>query len=245
MKASIPSILFLGFGSASAYLSGRPATLSTRRSGNFLPAPDTTSLALSPAELWTSYNGALDTAPLLTKSITAGVILGAADFTGQLLEKSLAEREGLEVSDDNIDLGRVLRFAFFGLVLQAPWNHYYYLALDGALPPTPDPLSATTAGKVVIDQFIQAPVFTVLIFYFLGLLEGKGVDGVNAQLQDKYKDTIIANWKLWVPATCVNIAFVPPPLRVLYLNCVFYFWSIYLSITLNKETPDETSDISS
>mmetsp|Transcript_38094 Transcript_38094/g.88647 ORF Transcript_38094/g.88647 Transcript_38094/m.88647 type:complete len:95 (-) Transcript_38094:625-909(-) len=74
---------------------------------------------------------------------------------------------------------------------------------------------------------------------FLGLLEGKGIDGVNNQLKAQYKDTILANWKLWVPATCVNLAFVPPPLRVLYLNCVFYFWSLYLSITLNKDTSDE------
>ena len=41
---------------------------------------------------------------------------------------------------------------------------FFYVALDGALPPTPDPLSATTAIKLVIDQFIQAPVFTVVIF---------------------------------------------------------------------------------
>jgi hypothetical protein len=41
--------------------------------------------------------------------------------------------------------------------------------------------------------------------------------------------------KLWVPATVVNLAFVPPILRVLYLNVVFFFWSIYLSLKLNKE----------
>ena len=41
--------------------------------------------------------------------------------------------------------------------------------------------------------------------------------------------------KLWLPATVVNIAFVPPILRVLYLNCVFFFWSIFLSLKLNKE----------
>jgi len=237
----VSSIIFLFLGVASAYLPESYQTQCYRRPGRVSFSPYLKPLALSPGELWTSYNEALDGAPLLTKSVTAGVILGAADFTGQLLEKSLAEKEGTVVSD-SIDYGRALRFAFFGFVLQAPWNHYYYLALDGALPPTPDPLSFTTAGKVAIDQFIQAPVFTVLIFYFLGILEGKSVDGVNDQLQAKYKDTIIANWKLWVPATCVNIAFVPPPLRVLYLNCVFYFWSIYLSITLNKDTSDELSE---
>jgi hypothetical protein len=41
--------------------------------------------------------------------------------------------------------------------------------------------------------------------------------------------------KLWVPATAINLAFVPPLFRVLYLNCVFFFWSIYLSLILNKK----------
>ena len=49
---------------------------------------------------------------------------------------------------------------------------------------------------------------------------------------------MLANWKLWVPATAVNIAFCPPILRVLFLNCVFFFWSIFLSLKLNKETED-------
>lgn len=43
-------------------------------------------------------------------------------------------------------------------------SKYFYVLLDGALPPTPDPLSTTTFFKVFIDQFVQAPVFTVIIF---------------------------------------------------------------------------------
>ena len=74
----------------------------------------------------------------------------------------------------------------------------------------------------------------VLIFAFLGFLEGKSLEAVKKQLDDDYTDTMVANWKLWVPATVVNIAFVPPILRVLYLNVVFFFWSIFLSLKLNK-----------
>lgn len=181
---------------------------------------------------WESYNVALTEQPLLTKSITASVILGAADLSGQALERQMKGDEG---EDAGVDFARVLRFAAFGLLLQAPWNHFYYLVLDGALPPTPDPLTPTTGVKVVIDQFVQAPIFTVLIFYFLGFLEGKSAEMIKDQLDRDYKDTMLANWKLWVPATAVNIAFCPPPLRVLFLNCVFFFWSIFLSLKLNNE----------
>lgn len=186
-------------------------------------------IATSATDLWTSYNDALETNPLITKSITAGVILGSADFAGQAIEAKTKE------SSSSVDFARAARFAFFGFILQAPWNHFYYLLLDGALPPTDDPYTATTGVKVVIDQFVQAPIFTVLIFAFLGFLEGKNLDDIKRQLDSDYKNTMVANWKLWVPATAVNIAFCPPIFRVLFLNCVFFFWSIFLSVTLNKE----------
>ena len=110
---------------------------------------------------WSSYNDALLESPLLTKSVTAGIILGAADLAGQALENSKKE----EGDSKPIDVARFARFAFFGFILQAPWNHFYYQFLDGALPPTEDPFTATTGIKVVIDQFVQAPIFTVIIFY--------------------------------------------------------------------------------
>ena len=185
---------------------------------------------------WSSYNDALEANPLFVKSVTASVILGAADFTGQFVEKATkGEEAGSDDSNEGVDIARVARFAFFGLVLQAPRNHFYYQFLDGALPPTEDPFTTTTGIKVVIDQFVQAPIFTVLIFAFLGALEGKSLDAIKNQLDDDYVDTMFANWKLWVPATAVNLAFCPPVLRVLFLNCVFFFWSIFLSLKLNKD----------
>jgi len=202
-------------------------------------------------EAWTAYNDALNANPLLIKSITASVVLGAADIAGQAIEveqkkTALAEGggtlDGGEESSAQLDIARTVRFAFFGLVLQAPWNHFYYLLLDGAIPPTEDPFTPTTGIKVVIDQFVQAPVFTILIFGFLGFLEGKNAEAIKKQLDDEYTDTMLANWKLWVPATVVNIAFVPPLLRVLYLNFIFFFWSIFLSITLNKDQVDADVD---
>ena len=183
-------------------------------------------------DLWSSYLSALEAEPLLVKSLTAGVILGAADLSGQAIQQARAASS--TTSSGGVDVARFLRFAFFGLALQAPWNHFYYLFLDGALPPTEDPFTTTTGIKVIIDQFIQAPIFTVLIFGFLGLLEGKSTEEIKRQLDEDYVDTMVANWKLWVPATVINIAFCPPILRVLFLNVVFFFWSIFLSLKLNK-----------
>ena len=199
-------------------------------------------LNLSPVEAWGAYNDALEASPLLVKSVTASAILGAADLAGQALEAKQKEGDATaDAADTEIDWARTARFAFFGLVLQAPWNHFYYNFLDGVLPPTEEPWTPTTGIKVVIDQAVQAPIFTVLIFSFLGFLEGKSLENIKKQLDEDYVDTMFANWKLWVPATVVNIAFVPPLFRVLYLNCVFFFWSIFLSLKLNKGDEDASA----
>ncbi|GFH60655.1 hypothetical protein CTEN210_17131 [Chaetoceros tenuissimus] len=197
------SVLFVG---AEAFSIGQTALKNEIRRSNKVTSLSAVDPGLTDfvVNAWTSYNQALESDPLLTKSVTAGVILGAADLAGQAIENSISEE------DKDIDIARFVRFAFFGFILQAPWNHFYYLLLD-------------------------APIFTVLIFYFLGILEGKSTDDVKDQLDRDYKDTMLANWKLWVPATMVNLAFCPPVLRVLFLNCVFFFWSIFLSLKLNND----------
>lgn len=158
-----------------------------------------TRLRLSPVELWNEYNLALEAHPLTVKSVTAGVILGSADLVGQAVE---SYRKGDTEGQTSVDILRALRFATFGLVLQAPWNHFYYLLLDGQIPPTEEPFTATNGLKVLIDQFIQAPIFTVLIFVFLGVLEGKSQKAIQDQLKNDYKETILANCK------CDNVSFL-------------------------------------
>jgi hypothetical protein len=170
-----------------AILRSHDVSDSASRNCNFLRRKKGTQLH-GLVEAWDAYNQALAANPLPVKSVTACGILGCADFAGQLFEKSKG-------SSKNIDLVRTLRFAIFGLVLQAPWNHFYYQVLDAQIPPTEDPFSQTNLLKVAIDQFIQAPIFTVLIFVFLGALEGKAISDIQKQLKEDYPSTIVANCK--------------------------------------------------
>ena len=157
--------------------------------------------AIGITDAWDAYNHALELHPLIVKSITASIILGLGDFAGQAVQQNINANEGGATTDKKgVDYSRAARFAIFGLILQAPWNHYYYLLLDGQIPPTVDePFSVTNIMKVGIDQFIQAPIFTVLIFIFLGVLEGKAFDDIKKQLQNDYPDTIVANCKSHLP----------------------------------------------
>lgn len=183
-------------------------------------------VALDPAALWSDYNLQLVAHPLTTKAITAAVIIGSGDAAAQQVERS---RTG-----DAFDGARYLRWALFGLVLQGPWNHAFYQLLDAVLPPTPDPFTATTAAKVAIDQFVQAPIFTVIILGYFAAVEGKGVAAFKSQVQNDLGGILVKNWSVFLPATVINLAFCPPELRVLFLNCVFFGWVIYLSLFLNE-----------
>ena len=66
-------------------------------------------------------------------------------------------------------------------------------------------------------------------------MKGEGLTGIKNDMGNNYWTSLVANWELWVPASLVNMAFVRPELRVLYVNVVFFFWTIILSIILNRQ----------
>merc|ERR1719331_1382989 len=168
----LSALLLLSLDWAAAYSAG---ALSTHRQPRLVAPRAPGVVALDVGGVWAGYLGALEQAPLLTKAITAGVIIGAGDSTAQLIETD---------QDADFDWARSLRWAVFGLVLQGPWNHFFYQLLDGALPPTPDPFTLTTLEKVGIDQFVQAPIFTVIILGFFAVVEGKGLSYAASQIKN-------------------------------------------------------------
>ena len=101
--------------------------------------------------------------------------------------------------------------------------------------------TTTTALKVAIDQGLQAPVFTALIFVFFAVIEGRGVDAGVSQVKDELAPTLLKNWLIFLPATVVNLGFVPLELRVLFINVVFFFWVIILSPLINETSQKAAS----
>ena len=165
--------------------------------------------------------------PLLVKSVTACFIIGGADLCAQGIEHMRG------MSTGPTDWFRFARFAAIGL-LGAPWSHYYFQYLDHCLPPTPEPFSRTTLLKVFIDQFVQAPLLLFVMIVVLGFMKLDGFEVVKQDVLTSFWPSLIANWKLWITASLINLAFVKPELRVLYTNVVFFLWIIILSLILHN-----------
>lgn len=136
---------------------------------------------------WNKYVDIVERRPLITKSVTATIILGGADLCAQGLEHI----RGVS-SNIGIDWPRAARFAAFGL-FGAPWSHYYFHWLDTCIPPSNQPCSSTTFLKVSIDQFIQAPILLAIMISMLSFMKGEGIDGVKTDLRESYVDALIAN----------------------------------------------------
>ena len=75
--------------------------------------------------LWSGYNRALATNPLLTKSFTS--------FTGFILGDGIAQLA--TKGPERYDYARTARFAAFGFTIHASGCHYFYKALDAIIFP--------------------------------------------------------------------------------------------------------------
>jgi hypothetical protein len=147
---------------------------------------------------WENYVAAVEKYPIRTKCITALIIFVTADAFAQVVEYLLSLHDNDQPNRDRIGIDwiRAMRFGALGL-FGAPWSHYYFYWLDHFLPPSEDPFTTRTAVKVVIDQFIQAPIL-------LAIMIGQRLGGAKQDLSNTFMASLIANCMIKFP--CVSSA---------------------------------------
>ena len=69
----------------------------------------------------------------------------------------------------------------------------------------------------------QRPRFTRLLAAVLAGLAGR------SGATDVFWVSLVANWRVWLPAQLLNYALVPPHLRVLFGNAVSICWNMTLA----------------
>lgn len=162
--------------------------------------------------------------PILTKSVTSGILSALGNLLSQILEARKKAKNGVQVNE--IDTAGAARYAVYGLFITGPLSHYFYQLMEVWMPST-DPLCIVK--RLLLDRLIFAPGFLLIFYFVMTVLEGKGGRDFEKKMRGSYWTALKMNWKVWTPFQFININFVPVQFRVLFANMIALFWYAYLS----------------
>lgn len=157
-------------------------------------------------------------------------------------------------SRDEIDWKRNFAFATFGCFYLGGVQYFIYVPVFGRM----FPHAATFAGKqlkdklkdargikalfsqVFIDQCIHHPLLYFPVFYGIKELatnsESPDLGAAMRLYKQNMKEDLLALWKVWVPATLVNFAFMPMWARIPTVAATSLLWSCILSSMRGGDT---------
>lgn len=105
--------------------------------------------------------------------------------------------------------------------------------------------------RSILKLLFSGPMFSVLFFIPMALLEGKSFGSSVQEFNSKFPTVYLVDWLLWVlkyaikyfniekitlvffcsqpPCQLVNFYLVPATYRVLYVNSATVLWNVFLS----------------
>uniref|UniRef100_A0A7S0NSY3 Peroxisomal membrane protein MPV17 n=1 Tax=Calcidiscus leptoporus TaxID=127549 RepID=A0A7S0NSY3_9EUKA len=172
-------------------------------------------------KVWKGYEQLLEEKPLLMKALTS--------FTGFAIGDILAQKFIQKTSP--FDWLRLFRLASFGFLVHGTSSHWFYGKLDGLIPGT---TAAVVFTKVFIDQVLWNPIFGIMFFSYVALLEVKGLDYVIDKTKTELLTQVTGSWKVWPIAHAINFRFIPSSQRVLYINTIQIGYNCFLSLISNR-----------
>ena len=182
--------------------------------------------------LW--YSHKLDTHPILTKCISAGIISGLGNLGAQRLMHSQLPNQSSEDGSDQcetistfqVDYNSMGRFMFLNVVFVAPVLHFWYIALARAIPGTQ---LTPVLKRVFYDEFVFTPVYVPTLMAILWTLEGVEPKHLPRMIREEWLTIMIFDWSVYIPVQFVNFRFVPVKFQVLVINLVGVGWNCFVS----------------
>jgi protein Mpv17 len=188
-------------------------------------------MAATLARVGSFYGNALESSPVLTKSVTAGCIFALSDYLAQKFEASSAvEKE----KKRRLNLTRIATSAAVGLLYFGPAAHVWYSWIFRILPGTS---LFSILQKAALGQMFFGPSFTC-IFFATGLLQsgtfslGNWVRKIRQDLPGAW----LAGASFWPLIDLVSFSLVPQKWIPLFVNMASLVWTIYLSTIANRGT---------
>ena len=155
---------------------------------------------------------------------STGTLLGAGDF--------IAQQYVEKVPLLSHDVVRTARMAMVGTVVIGPIFHVWYKTLDRRFA-RKSPGNAIK--KMTVDQSILAPVFLILFYGAVGIVERRTLREISDKIYEEFYPNMVVNYKIWPAIQFMNFYLFPAHLRVLVVNVASLFWNTYLAWTSHRD----------
>lgn len=175
------------------------------------------------------YLGMVKSRPILTKSVTSGLIYTAADLSSQTISLS---------SSESFDFVRTLRMAGYGMIVLGPSLHFWFNFVSNLFPRR-DLFS--TLKKMVMGQAIYGPIMTVVFFSLNAILQGENNTEIVARLKRDVLPTMLNGVMYWPVCDFITFRFIPVHLQPLVSNSFSYVWTIYMTYMANLDKAEAAS----
>lgn len=173
---------------------------------------------------------------------TFGVVLSTAktSVSDLVVQKVVQQKE-------EIDWKRNLAFASFGCFYLGGVQYLLYVPVFGRLFPNAAAFSAkrfreklkdtkgllALTAQVFLDQFVHHPLLYFPVFYCTKefvVSETPSVSNALSQYKENMTEDLKALWKIWVPSSFINFAFMPMWGRIPWVAGTSFLWSMILSV---------------
>uniref|UniRef100_A0A0A9WJ10 Peroxisomal membrane protein 2 n=1 Tax=Lygus hesperus TaxID=30085 RepID=A0A0A9WJ10_LYGHE len=171
--------------------------------------------------LLSDYLQAIYLNPIRTKALTSCVIAALGNVSSQCAS-----------GNKRIDWNSVKAFGLFGLIFGGTVPHFFFILLEKLVG---NASKNPVIIKLAIERLLYAPFYQFLSLYMLARFEGKNHLEAYKQMSRLYWGVLQTNWTYLTTFTLLNLWLVPPMLRVLVVNCIGFFWSIYLASARRKQ----------
>lgn len=198
-----------------------------------------------PWRFFTWYSNRLDTHPISTKCISAGLISSFGNSMAQVITFYQEKIDDDNSSNNNninpnggdwwkefsLDPAQVGRFAFLNVIFVAPVLHHWYNFINRVLPGTSIRM---VLQRTFWDEFVFSPIYVPVFLTMLWKLEGTPWPKVKSMVVNEVPGIIVAEWALWVPTMLVTFRYAPVKFQVLVINVVNVVWQTFLSFMAAK-----------
>jgi protein Mpv17 len=175
--------------------------------------------------MFNRINTVLKQRPLLVSLIGNTVKTAAAD----VITQSVIEQK------NELDYKRLGLFTTFGCVYLGGWQYFLFnkvfVSLERHMIMKQYKKLTTSALLTFLDLGVHTPFLYFPAFYALkGYVDSKPIIDTIHTFQTNLRDDIVSMWNVWLPAQFVNFACVPVHMRMPFITCVSFAWTIILSM---------------